>query len=137
MFEIVNDFMVALPAAGLGGSRQHFAAPSEGEGRFIQGGNMKRTRTAAALAAAAVVATATLGIISATGSAAVAVATQQAHVASVGWMTLVQPGSVLGQPGQNRAIEAVKLTELPAGSTVSAHVSSIGMIATVGPGTVP
>ena len=136
MLEIVNDFMVALPAAGLGGSRQHFAAPSEGEGRFIQGGNMKRTRTAAALAAAAVVATATLGIISATGSAAVAVATQQAHVASVGWMTLVQPGSVLGQPGQNRAIEAVKLTELPAGSTVSAHVSSIGWMAPVGPGTV-
>ncbi len=130
MFEIVK------PAAGLGGSRQHFAAPSEGEGRFIQGGNMKRTRTAAALAAAAVVATATLGIISATGSAAVAVATQQAHVASVGWMTLVQPGSVLGQPGQNRAIEAVKLTELPAGSTVSAHVSSIGWMAPVGPGTV-
>ncbi|HQH91505.1 MAG TPA: metallophosphoesterase [Dermatophilaceae bacterium] len=89
-----------------------------------------------AAVAVAAVATASLGIIYATGVAAVATATQQAHVGSIGWMTPVQPGSVLGQPGQNRAIEAIKLTELPTGSTISAHVSSIGWMAPVGPGMV-
>ena len=93
---------------------------------------MRRAR----ILAVAAVATASLGIIYATGVAAVATATQQAHVGSIGWMTPVQPGSVLGQPGQNRAIEAIKLSELPTGSTISAHVSSIGWMAPVGPGMV-
>ena len=98
---------------------------------------MRRARIlAVAAVAVAAVATASLGIIYATGVAAVATATQQAHVGSIGWMTPVQPGSVLGQPGQNRAIEAIKLTELPTGSTISAHVSSIGWMAPVGPGMV-